>query len=407
MTATGSSPSVRACWMADLIGLLLLTAAGSVSFLLTDLDLFLAGLFYVPEAANPWPYQEWLGWRFFYYAAPWITGILAVVAIVAMIRGRLAPDRHPHLARYGLFIFLSVALGPGLVVNALLKDHWGRPRPRQVEALGGRRPHLPLLAKGASGVGKSFPCGHSSVGFVYCVFYFLWRRRRPRLAFAALAGSLALGSLMGVGRMAAGGHFASDVLWSASLPFAVCWALYYFGLRIPHHEDCPASARRPVRHPRLLAAGAVALIVPVGFVLLLATPVHKDLEYHVRRDSLPAGLRAVRLDLDRANVTIRAAADADTLFRLEGTVRGFGLPTNEIVRDGETITGPPPTVTYLLKQRGVYTELDSELVVHLCPDDLETLEVRVREGDIIVDQPERFPAAVRDLKTASGEVVTR
>jgi hypothetical protein len=38
---------------------------------------------------------------------------------------------------YGLFILLSVILGPGLLVNLVFKDHWGRPRPRQVVALGG------------------------------------------------------------------------------------------------------------------------------------------------------------------------------------------------------------------------------------------------------------------------------
>src|SRR6185369_921132 len=39
--------------------------------------------------------------------------------------------------RATVFLIATLALAPGLLVNVLLKDHWGRPRPIDVTQLGG------------------------------------------------------------------------------------------------------------------------------------------------------------------------------------------------------------------------------------------------------------------------------
>ncbi|RNA64165.1 phosphatase PAP2 family protein [Prosthecochloris sp. ZM_2] len=69
------------------------------------------------------------------------------------------------------------------------------------------------------GFGKrynSFPNGHASVGFFMIFPYFLYRNRHRLVALTWLGGGMAYGTLMGVGRMAQGGHFASDTLWAAA-----------------------------------------------------------------------------------------------------------------------------------------------------------------------------------------------
>ena len=39
--------------------------------------------------------------------------------------------------RAAVFLILSYALGPGLLVNVALKDNWGRPRPGHITQFGG------------------------------------------------------------------------------------------------------------------------------------------------------------------------------------------------------------------------------------------------------------------------------
>ena len=94
---------------------------------------------------------------------------------------------------------------------------------------------MPPLVFGSSG--NSFPCGHCSIAFVFSAFYLLWRRRHPVWAWGMLSGSTVLGLSIGMSRMAAGGHFLSDVLWSAVLTWMVLLVLYWLVMKIPWRED--------------------------------------------------------------------------------------------------------------------------------------------------------------------------
>jgi membrane-associated PAP2 superfamily phosphatase len=121
-----------------------------------------------------------------------------------------------------LYLLLVTALGPGLVVNLVFKDHWGRPRPVHMVEFGGGHHYVPPL-KIANTNEKSFTCGHCSVSFIAFAFYFLARKRK--ILYFAL--TILFGLAMGLTRMSAGGHFVSDILWSGYLVFLVAWLLYY------------------------------------------------------------------------------------------------------------------------------------------------------------------------------------
>ena len=121
-------------------------------------------------------------------------------------------------------LLLALALGPGLVVNVVFKDHWGRARPAQIAAFGGtQRFTPPFVPSDQCATNCSFPAGDPAMGFVLVAAAFLARPRRRR---AAAAGALGLGAVLGIVRMAQGGHFFSDVLASGFLVFATSWALY-------------------------------------------------------------------------------------------------------------------------------------------------------------------------------------
>lgn len=100
---------------------------------------------------------------------------------------------------------------------------------------------------GRAGKGKSFPCGHSSAGFALSIFFFLFRKTRPRLAWLFLALALVYGGALGLARMVVGAHFASDVVWSALLVIAVNVVVYYFILNLPGRAGAGSAAADPPR----------------------------------------------------------------------------------------------------------------------------------------------------------------
>ena len=109
-----------------------------------------------------------------------------------------------------VFLLVAAVVGPGLVVNLLLKDQWGRARPAQVAEFGGERQFTSAwVISDACGKNCSFVCGDASVGFLLVAGVFV--SRRPRLWLVA---SLLAGGVLGYMRIAQGGHFFSDVIFS-------------------------------------------------------------------------------------------------------------------------------------------------------------------------------------------------
>ena len=148
-----------------------------------------------------------------------------------------------------LFLGFSLILGPWIVVNAVLKAHYGRPRSNQTVEFGGTLPYHPLFKPGVGGVGKSFPSGHASMGFYWLgLFVFFWGSRR-RTAWAFGAVGLVHGGLMGWGRTVQGGHWASDILWSAGCVYLTAWALWFVMSRFSFQE--PPPRRRAELHEAL------------------------------------------------------------------------------------------------------------------------------------------------------------
>lgn len=123
-----------------------------------------------------------------------------------------------------VMLMASLALGPGLLVNVVLKDHWHRPRPVQVVAFGGADPFRPYdRLDGLCVRNCSFVSGEGASAFWTVAPALLlpppWRAVAllSALCFAAAAGTL---------RMAFGGHFLSDTIFAALftwLVIAACW----------------------------------------------------------------------------------------------------------------------------------------------------------------------------------------
>jgi len=200
----------------------MLLVAGSCAIRSLDLDLII----------QRWFWSNSGGWRFektgvvdLLYRYGSLPGlIVGGSGLVVWAASFLAP-RLRFVRLLGGFLALALIIGPGLLVNAAFKEHYGRPRPRQVAEFGGNQQFRPLSEPTFDGRGKSFPSGHASMGFFWFApgIYFWSRRRRTAWGFVGLA--LLHGGLMGFGRIAQGAHWPSDILWSAGIVYGSSWVL--------------------------------------------------------------------------------------------------------------------------------------------------------------------------------------
>ncbi|OAN52201.1 hypothetical protein A6A04_00415 [Paramagnetospirillum marisnigri] len=157
-----------------------------------------------------------------------LPGILFALAAAAAALGAFAAWRGRALlgmdGRRSLYLVASLALGPGLVVNVLLKDFWGRPRPSTIAEFSGPFQYVrALIPSDQCPDNCSFPSGHAALGFWMVAFALLaspaWRR-------PALRAALGFGVLVGGVRIAQGGHFLSDVIASGIIVSGLCLWLH-------------------------------------------------------------------------------------------------------------------------------------------------------------------------------------
>ncbi|MFM2484960.1 phosphatase PAP2 family protein [Celerinatantimonas yamalensis] len=135
-----------------------------------------------------------------------------------------------------LFLALCLALGPGILVNVVLKDNSvGRPRPIQVHQFGGQSDFAPVLRySGECRRNCSFVSGHAAIAFYFIVLAWAFRNRN-----LFIVGVL-LGCLVGFVRIVQGGHFLSDVIFAF---WADYWTFVSIALlfRYPLPKKCPSQ----------------------------------------------------------------------------------------------------------------------------------------------------------------------
>lgn len=127
------------------------------------------------------------------------------------------------------FLLLTLLLGPGLLVNLVLKDNSvGRPRPQHIEQFGGQDTFTPTFYySGACDKNCSFVSGHAAIGFFLMSVAWV-RQKRIWLAFG-----ITLGSLVGFVRILQGGHFFSDVIFAGWVVYFTCVIMAH-AMRIPY-----------------------------------------------------------------------------------------------------------------------------------------------------------------------------
>ena len=158
--------------------------------------------------------------RIFYDAPYFLLGALLLAAIAGW-SGRAA--RGPYL-RAIVFLVGTLALGPGLLVNGVLKEVSHRPRPEQTQEFGGPWTFQPYDSfTGQCRSNCSFVSGEAATAaWTLAPALLTPPQARPFMVAAALLFTLATAAL----RMAFGGHYLSDVTFAALFTFIIVLAGY-------------------------------------------------------------------------------------------------------------------------------------------------------------------------------------
>lgn len=213
------------------IALVIGVCVGVVFAVWPQLDIAISRLFF-NEQYRVFPVQYSLVARNLRDLFTYVIAALVAPAFIALAIKLVLPRRRMLiLARAALFLIATLALGPGLVTNVILKDNWGRPRPPEVTEFYGPEQFRPWWdPRGPCDRNCSFVAGEGSGGFWTLAPAAL---APPHLRPLAYAAALAFGSAAGFLRLSGGAHFASDVIFSGVFTFIVIWLVYGLIFRWP------------------------------------------------------------------------------------------------------------------------------------------------------------------------------
>ena len=216
------------------IALAIGVVAGMVFGLYPELDLWVERFFYAVEDAghNTFAFRIYPPVMLARDIGLWIGAALAVPAVIAFVIKLLLPHRKMLMSgRAVVFLIATLALAPGLLVNVLLKDHWGRPRPIDVIQFGGSEHFVPWWnPRGDCPANCAFVSGDVAGAFWTIAPAAL---APPQWRAIAYGAALTLGTGMAAIRMMAGAHFPSDVVFAGVFTFLVIWVASAFIYRWP------------------------------------------------------------------------------------------------------------------------------------------------------------------------------
>ncbi|MBB4004244.1 MAG: phosphatase PAP2 family protein [Aurantimonas endophytica] len=183
-----------------------------------EVDLVVSRWFYSPSDGFSLSSNSHLQWL--RNSSPWALAGVILVILVRILRDAINGALTWSRVRKPIWLLSGLALGPGLLVNGLLKAHWGRPRPVNVDVFGGDAVHQTVwVISDWCDRNCSFVSGEASSS-AWLVAAALVAPRPVRLA--ATATTLIYAGSLSLNRIAFGGHFLSDVL----LAWLVCGLIF-------------------------------------------------------------------------------------------------------------------------------------------------------------------------------------
>jgi lipid A 4'-phosphatase len=197
--------------------------AGLAFMLFPALDIAISQSF-LTENGKFWMARSdfWQGLRELFMRAFTLWYVVMILAGVLAARLR-KPVLNLDWQRW-LYLGVCSLIGPLLLVNIMLKEMWGRWRPREIIELGGQESFTSVLnTAGSCASNCSFVSGEvASMVMIFMALAFATRHWRPiHYGLAVL-----LGALEAYIRVGQGGHFTSDAIFAGVLMALVACAVH-------------------------------------------------------------------------------------------------------------------------------------------------------------------------------------
>lgn len=186
-----------------------------------EIDFAVSRVFFDGNAfpQNEW-WQRWLRESLAYFLCISLATVTAIYVFNRLLKRNVANVNGRKL----LYLVMVLAIGAGLIVNVVLKDNFGRARPRNVIEFNGDDTFTPAFVfSGECDKNCSFSSGDAAAGFFAIALATALARRR-----AWFAAAIATGALVSLGRISSGAHFFSDTVVSFFVMWIVADVLYYY-----------------------------------------------------------------------------------------------------------------------------------------------------------------------------------
>lgn len=192
--------------------------------LFPDLDISISNIFYNSKFGFQYKKQPVV--QFFFRVIPILTVLFIAICCAYILYIILKYKSVKRIINFwAFFLLITAIIGPGLTVNSILKENFGRARPVQIVEFGGEKEFSRALTiSDQCNTNCSFASGHAAMGFYFtAIAYVAGYLYFVRIYLAALV----FGSFIGLSRIIMGGHFASDVIASGFIVLFLNHIIYF------------------------------------------------------------------------------------------------------------------------------------------------------------------------------------
>lgn len=324
-----------------------------------NVDITIAQFFY--DSEQGWYLQEENPWIWLYEYGT-IPGLLfTLFSLFGIFWSHLAP-RRIEWKKPCLIVFLTSVLGAGLLVNAILKENTGKPRPRQIQTFGGPWEYQKTFDLGIPGKGHSFPCGHCTMGYIFVTLIY-FRSQIGKIAYLGATLGLFYGLLMSVTRIIQGAHFASDAFWSLGIILMLSNLL---SLTISEEPKRVFSTNKTTPLKRILT-WSIFSIITLAIVLSFLTrrPFYRT---YPQAFVISEQITNIQIHVNQEILHTRVEYKPTQRNWLYFDIHGFGFPTTdysrtEIIREEETTLH----LKYDLQPIGYFSEIEHSARIIIDP----------------------------------------
>ncbi len=205
------------------ISLIVFGSLSLIFVIFPNLDIEISGLFY--SQGFGFTYKEQPIVVLFYKTIPILTKTFVLVCVLYLLYILIKfKSIKKTLSSWAFFLIISAIIAPGITVNSLLKENFGRARPRELVEFGGNKNFSrAFVISDQCPKNCSFTSGHAAMGYYLSSIAYV----AGSLYFARIyIASIFFGSAVGLSRIIMGGHFASDVIISAFLVLLLNHLIY-------------------------------------------------------------------------------------------------------------------------------------------------------------------------------------